>query len=89
MHVSNGRMHLQCSPLPLASSYLQLTEKEHKTHWLPKGSIILPRLKMKFPSEITPFGAQGNHRCHDSDPDFEKSWGSLLANANHTAVPVK
>ena len=70
-------MHLQGSTLPLASSYL-----------LPKGSIILPRLMMKFPSEITPSVHSGTI-SHDSDFDLEKSWGSLLANANHTAVPVK
>ena len=81
-------MHLQGSTLPLASSYLQLTEKEHKINSLPKGSIILPRLMMKFPSEITPSVHSGTI-SHDSDFDLEKSWGSLLANANHTAVPVK
>jgi len=88
MHASQWPHAFTGSPLPLASSYLQLTEKEHKTHSLPKGSIILPRLKMKFPSEITPSVHRGTIG-HDFDPDFEKSWGSLLANANHRAVPVK
>jgi hypothetical protein len=45
---------------------------------------------MNFPSEtILLCRGEPYITIHESGPDLEKSWGSLLANANHTAVPVK
>ena len=55
---------------------------------VPKSPILMPKRRLiSFRNE--PFCAEGETIRHDARSDLPKSWGSLLANANHTAVPVK